>query len=658
MDFNEALLEADTLNATLKSKIAKSKEIFFGEPLGNEVDGRSRIVWKLAKKQSLTMIANLDKAFRGKSIVAVDPVGEDDAYKAKIDEALINYFWNKKHTRINFLKRLTTVLVSEGNAIARVGWKIKKKDGKVVLKQPTQKVLRTENVYIDPNAENLQEAKYIIYKYTDRVDNIKRNKEYDQKVIESTLGSQSSDDIFRSETDSAIHKQYIGSDVVTLYEFWYRDKEGNIKFEVHLEGEDKKVENEYGEVETKGKKRGKLKGNDSPFPFDRFPFILINLHPTPFSLFSDSLPELIFDEQKVTTSIVRGVIDNMALSNNATKFIRKNSLDEINLKRLQAGEPYVEVRTTGSIRDVVVDGSFNQIPQSVFNVFALFEDSASETTGVNKMMGGNASTQDLKAPATNVQLMMTQSQIKLENVIDNIAFGLYQMFKMWVAMFNEWLTEADIELITGINISMLKEIEMQRLAQQYGLDQIPDEETRLEAQLLIAQKVDELFNNKYADYDIDIKVGSDAKKTIKVQQLNMLMQQLAPLASVGAVPQKAMQLLVADLAEALDRPDIAKLIEQYEPQPDQLEIMEKQAEIEYLKAKAMKEQALAQNALGRTKQTEVKAQKEMLSIDPEVGQKYADLAKKYAEIEKLEKEAEGETNEPPRTSDVIGMQGV
>ena len=146
--------------------------------------------------------------------------------------------------------------------------------------------------------------------------------------------------------------------------------------------------------------------------------------------------------------------------------------------------------------------------------------------------------------------------------------------------------------------------------------------------LLIIKEVNDIFNKNDVKYDIKFRVGTDGLKQIKINQINMLMQQAGSLVQAGACPPDVIQKLLAKLTELMDFPDLADEIEQYKPQPDaiqqqmvQLEIMEKQA-------KAQKESALAQNALARTKAAEVKAMKEQASIDADIANKYADVLNK------------------------------
>jgi hypothetical protein len=94
-----------------------------GEPYGNEVDGRSRMVWKLIKKQGEALISNIIKPFIGNyDIVEINPITEADVYKSKINEKLVNHFWNKEFSPLKFIKTIGKVMVPEGTCFVRVGW--------------------------------------------------------------------------------------------------------------------------------------------------------------------------------------------------------------------------------------------------------------------------------------------------------------------------------------------------------------------------------------------------------------------------------------------------------------------------------------------------------------------------------------------------------
>jgi hypothetical protein len=85
------------------------------------------------------------------------------------------------------------------------------------------------------------------------------------------------------------------------------------------------------------------------------------------------------------------------------------------------------------------------------------------------------------------------------------------------------------------------------------------------------------------------------------------------------------------MAEAMDRPDISKLIKEYRPEPDPMQQAMAETELEQGKANAAKDNALAKNAEARTVHEMTKARKEAASIDPDIIKKYADVNKTVAE---------------------------
>jgi len=190
-------------------------------------------------------------------------------------------------------------------------------------------------------------------------------------------------------------------------------------------------------------------------------------------------------------------------------------------------------------------------------------------------------------------------------------------------MINEYLSDEEIYKITGIDINEVKAKETQKLVQQYGIDELP-EDSKQGAMLLIMQWINDMFDKKDVKYDIKIKINTDGLKQVKTQQINMFMQQAANLIQTGAVPPDTIKKLIAEMAELLDFPDIAKDIRSYQPQPDPVQQQMTQIQMQQEQAKAMKEKALADNAEARTQQTLVKAQRDKAMIDADMTNKYID----------------------------------
>jgi len=191
-----------------------------GEPYGNEVDGRSKIVYKLIKKQGEALISNIAKPFTGNyEIVEIDPIKADDLYKSKIDSAIINHFWQKEFDSLRFIKMLARVMVREGSAIIRAGWEyeetektvkipkskftqsqlekakmanadIELDDENVIIKvkkvtsnHATATLVKIEDIYIDPTAESIEESKFIIHKKITSFGDVKKDPLYNEEAL-------------------------------------------------------------------------------------------------------------------------------------------------------------------------------------------------------------------------------------------------------------------------------------------------------------------------------------------------------------------------------------------------------------------------------------------------------------------------------------------
>ena len=588
-----------------------------GEPYGNEMEGRSKIVWKLIKKHGEILVANLSKPLiTGSNLINLEPRTKYDVFKANVDKKLINFFFNKDFNKVNFIKTLSKVMVKEGTAIIKVSWEKTKRTNR-----PFAEILFNEDFFTDPDATSIKDCKFVIHRFRTTYEDLEENPIYDNKAIQKFKQAQ-----IQTDDDGEIDAMAVSSDLhnrdltgysreedneLFLYEYWYKDK-GKIKIVSYLNSD--KSTNILSEEE---------------YEYDWYPFIAIPFYDNEFKIWGRGLADIISDEQKFMTSIVRGVIDNMSMSNNGTKFVKKGALDSINFKNLMEGKPVVEVNATDNISNVVRDGSFNELPSMVYNLLQVIEAQAEGLTGVSKMMQGLENINNSSATAS--QLVMTQSQIRLLDIENNIAQGLKELIQKWLEMIMDYVNEDQMYQITGTTFAEEKAKMTEKLKQQYQLEQMP-QDTAQKAMMLIINEVEKVFDKHTVKYDISIQIGTDGLKQTKINQINMLMQQSSALVQAGAVPPVVIQKLMAKLFELFDYPELADEIANFKQQPDPMQQQMMQLELQEKAAKAKKESALADNALARTKQTMVKAQKEQMSTDADISAKYANVAKTMKEV--------------------------
>ena len=619
---DKSIIQTDFENAN-RYKIEVNGDIgqwlseYDGEPYGNEMEGRSKIVWKLIKKHGEILVANLSKPLiTGSNLINLEPRTKYDVFKANVDKKLINFFFNKDFNKVNFIKTLSKVMVKEGTAIIKVSWEKTKRTNR-----PFAEILFNEDFFTDPDAISIKDCKFIIHRFRTTYEDLEENPIYDNKAIQKFKQAQ-----IQEDDDGEIDAMAVGSDLhnrdltgysreedneLFLYEYWYKDK-GKIKIVSYL--------NSYKSTNIL---------SEEEYEYDWYPFIAIPFYDNEFKIWGRGLADIISDEQKFMTSIVRGVIDNMSMSNNGTKFVKKGALDSINFKNLMEGKPVVEVNATDNISNVVRDGSFNELPSMVYNLLQVIEAQAEGLTGVSKMMQGLENINNSSATAS--QLVMTQSQIRLLDIENNIAQGLKELIHRWLEMIMDYVTEDQMYQITGTTFAEEKAKMTEKLKQQYQLEQMP-QDTAQKAMMLIINEVEKVFDKHTVKYDISIQIGTDGLKQTKINQINMLMQQSSALVQTGAVPPVVIQKLMAKLFELFDYPGLAEEIANFKQQPDPMQQQMMQLELQEKAAKTKKESALADNALARTKQTMVKAQKEQMSTDADISAKYANVAKTMKEV--------------------------
>ncbi len=635
-----------------------------------EIQNHSKIVWKLIQKQGETLMANLSKPFiSGCQNIMVTPVTSKDVYKAKIDEGLLNHYHDKVLDKNRFYKELSRVMVKEGTAWIRVGWnkvnkrksievpnippeaipqleangfEIVQKNGKIYIEkdniitnEPEAKVLKNGRVYTDPIASTGPEMKFLIYEYEISPSDLRKQSElYDEGTVDKVVKNLTSyqapyfEDIAGTPDSTDGFRNYAskGNRQVKLYEWWGDydiDKDGITIPCVMVFGGD-------------GKDKVLMSIKKNPYPFKKIPFVEIPCIIDLYSVWGKAIAYLIEDIQYVYTMLMRGVLDNTAGSNNAQKFVKKGALDSTNMNRLMNKEPLVEVNTTESINTAVMDGGFNEIPNTIFNLFGMLDQEAEAMTGISKMMQGVTGAH-MNAAASNFSATLSMSQMRLLDITHNVSFGMKRVLEMWISMALEYLDEDEIQTITGIDIDQLKIKETQILMQQYQIEQLPPDVAQ-NAQMIIMEEVDDMFNKKDLEYDIRMKIGTDGLKEVRINQLNMLMQQMGGLANM--VDPMILKDLLAEYADLMDFPATADKIREYVPQPDPMAQQAQQLELAKLGGEAQKEQALADNASARAEQVRSETQNRGAGLDAEIAGKYANVAKTYSDIENSGRDAD------------------
>ena len=244
---------------------------------------------------------------------------------------------------------------------------------------------------------------------------------------------------------------------------------------------------------------------------------------------------MIGDNQKIKTAVIRGVIDNMAQSNNGQVGIRKGALDVVNRKKWLQGKNF---EFNGTPQDFW-QGGYNPIPSSAFDMIGLMNNEIESLTGVKSFSGG-ISGNALGSTATAARGAMDATSVRRMNIVRNIAENLVKpLMRKWMSYNAEFLEEEEVVRITN------------------------DE--------YVPVRKDDLTGR----VDIDLSVETAEENSARAQQLSFLLQTLG-----NNVDPAITQELMAQILDLSRMPDQAKKIRDYQPQPDPAEEQMKQLQLE------------------------------------------------------------------------------
>lgn len=574
--------QAKKAKKEIDEKIEKWLSEYEGDLYGGERNGYSKLVVKDIKKSVEAFIPNAVEPFvKSPRIVNLDGITAEDVQASKMHERLLNYQFVRKFDRYSFIHDMFKVSGTEGTVNIKCGWELEEnvkskkfknigepelqmiesegfeieelednEDGtynvtainRIVKKNnPTAEVLKNEDCFPSPSATSSDDASFFVYRYNTTYGEMKASEKFtDEELEEIKFEVEKSDSTLKTSRNA--RRREAGGDEhyeseaktnkeVTVYEYW-----GFLDL-----NDDDIPEAIVGYVIN-----DKLVSIDeSPFPDEELPFVSIPFSKSAFLFWGEPIAAFLSDNQKIRTSIMRGIIDNVARSNNSKKFIKKGSMDAVNKRRYENGLSGI-VEINGDKNDIF-DGEFNAIPPSVFGLFEVIQQESEALSGVNRTAQG-VDSKGMNDSATGAAIQQDMGQKRMMDIIRRHAEGLKKVFRKWIAYNKEFLSDAEVMRINGEYIPFKR-------------DDISGE------------------------FDIDITVGTDGVAEAKVNQMTMLMQQVGGLSNVATIPDQFFNMMLAKVADEWGYPDVAQALETAQPpQPTQEQIEAQMAELEKLKA--------------------------------------------------------------------------
>ena len=564
-----------------------------GRPYGNETAGKSAIITKDIKKQLEWQLPSLAEPFLSTtSVITCEPVTFEDTLAARQNELLLNTQFCRKFPRYNFIMKALRILATEGTVIVRTGWdyegediettieEVQSVDGeesivtttvtvpKTIINQPTATVCRNDDIFVDPTCmDEMSKCQFVVHRQEVDLSTLRADGRYKNlEKISTSSGTRYGDYVPADRTNFTFKDE--PRKKLLMYEYW-----GN--YDVNGDGIAEPIVCAWIDDVI-------VRLQSNPYPDGKPPFIVVPYNAVPFQLFGEALAETIGDNQKVKTAITRGLIDNMAKSNNAQIGMRKGALDTTNRRRFLNGDNFEYNGTPSDFWQ----GSYNQIPGSVFDMLSLQNNEIESQTGVKSFSNGISGT-SLGSTATSARGAMDASATRRLSLVRNIAENLIKpLMRKWMSYNSEFLDEVEV-----IRVTNEKYVPVRR---------------------------DDLAGV----IDIDVTISTAEDNSARVQELSFLLQTMGP-----SQPFEINQLLMAKIAKLSRMPELEKQLLEFKPEPDplqeklkELEIRKLEASIRLMEAEAIDLQARAgenkidaQIKLARAKVEEAKAKK--ISMD-------------------------------------------
>ena len=474
------------IGSDITTQRQKSLEYYFGEPFGNEQEGRSQVVSTDVSDVVESILPTLLRTFAASDdVVRCDPVTAEDEEVAKQATDYLNYVFNKDNDGFVALYTLFKDALIQKNGIAKIYWNTSEK--------------REQETY-----EKLSDDEYTMLIDEDGVE-VKEHSEYSdedaitakQKMMEQTddpmLMQQIEDQpvpmlhdcvITRIETFGKVKIEAIPpeeflierrakslqdanflahrttqtrsqlieagfdadlvnslpSDISDKYNEEKITRYNNLDYDYDSNAGEASTDEItvfecYAKMDVEGDGIAKLRkvtmagtGGYSILDdelCDSIPFISITPIMVPHRFFGRSVSEMTEDLQLIKSTVMRQLLDNMYLTNNNRVAVMDG---QVNLDDLLTNRPGGVVRTKGSPGQVMMPMQTQTINQQAFPLLEYLDTVREQRTGITRYSQG-MDADSLNKTATGVNVILTQAQMRVELIARIFAeTGVKDMF--------------------------------------------------------------------------------------------------------------------------------------------------------------------------------------------------------------------------------------
>ena len=180
-------------------------------------------------------------------------------------------------------------------------------------------------------------------------------------------------------------------------------------------------------------------------PCSHLPFAVFEVDPEPHTFYGRSVADLILNDQDAATAMLRGVLDNVALTNNPRIEIVDGAVNTDDILNNEIGG-IIRVKQAGAVNAQAVPFVAGQ----TLSALQYFDQQVEDKTGVTKASTGLSPDSLQATTATAVQATVQAQAAQIEVMARNLAEGgMRQMFKLMLKCMVENVDEEQMMRLQG-----------------------------------------------------------------------------------------------------------------------------------------------------------------------------------------------------------------
>ena len=184
-------------------------------------------------------------------------------------------------------------------------------------------------------------------------------------------------------------------------------------------------------------------------PCDELPFAKFEIDPEPHTFYGRSLAEIVMDDQDAATSVLRSILDNVAMTNNPRLGIVEGAVNIDDVLNNEIGA-IVRMRAPGSVQELTVPFTAGQTLGALTYLDSLVETK----TGVSRAsMGLDPSAMQSTTKAA-VQATVQSAAGQVEVMVRNLADGMRDLFGIMLRLMSKNVDEEQMMRMNGTFVAV------------------------------------------------------------------------------------------------------------------------------------------------------------------------------------------------------------